>query len=197
MKTQHYLMIACLLFFMACETETTVVEGPPGMQGPKGDPGPKGEPGEEGFTFEYIVDFESPDYTVFLPFPEDFNMLTSDVALVYLLWGTEEVDGEILEIWRLLPQTVIEDFGILQYNYDFTVGDVSLFLDGNFPLDNLGPEYLDEWVVRIVVVPAQFFDNGRTAHIDHSNYHEVVEAYGLSYEPVDEDYQAIRRPQVD
>ena len=36
-----------------------------GPVGPEGAPGPQGLPGEdglEGFTFEYIVDFVSPDY---------------------------------------------------------------------------------------------------------------------------------------
>ena len=59
--------------------------------GPWGPEGPAGQNGEEGFTFEFVIDFEAPDYQVFLPFPGDFRMLDSDVALVFLLWDQEVV----------------------------------------------------------------------------------------------------------
>ncbi|MDN5203675.1 hypothetical protein QQ008_19960 [Fulvivirgaceae bacterium BMA10] len=185
--------IAILVFGMySCEVGP---EGPPGPVGPVGPIGPEGAKGEEGFTFEYIIDFEAPDYQVFLPFPDDFQVLDSDVVLVYLLWGQEEVNGEMLEIWRALPQTLITEDGLLQYNFDFTVSDVSLFLEADFPRSNLGPEMLNEWVARIVVVPAQFVETGRTAS-DYSDYKEVVKRFGLVDTPVDQKYLSIKRPAV-
>ena len=89
MKRLGYLIPIFLLVLSSCEING--VEGPMGLMGPEG---PAGQNGEEGFTFEYVIDFEAPDYQVFLPFPGDFQMLNSDVALVFLLWD-QEVVGEV------------------------------------------------------------------------------------------------------
>ena len=131
-------------------------EGPVGPTGPQGNPGAQGAPGAdglEGFTFEYTVDFTSPEYESFLTLPANFEMLDSDVVLVYFLWGTTN-DG--LEIWRQIPQTLFLNEGTLMYNYDFTKEDVLVFMDANFDLGILGADFTDGWIVRVVVVPAQF-----------------------------------------
>lgn len=176
-------------FMFSCD------EGPQGPQGFDGPQGPQGEAGEEGFTFEYVVDFQDPDYSVLLSFPIEFTMLESDVAVVYALWGTEIVEGTELEIWRQLPQTVFTDNGLLQYNFDFTIADVSVFLESEFPLSTLGPDLTDDWVIRVVVLPAQFENNGRIA-TDFSDYYKVVEEFGLVNKPVDDKYKNIPRPSV-
>lgn len=183
MKNIIYPLLTALLFSLFSCQEEVYIEGPPGDPGPEG---PAGLDGEEGYTFEWEnVDFLSADnYTVFLPLPEDFTMLYSDVVLVYLLWGTEEIDGEVLDIWKPLPQTTFTEFGTMQYGFDFTIYDVSLFLESNFNLNLLGPDYLDDWVVRVVVVPAQFTDGRIKQEVDYSNYYEVVEHFGLSTQPV-------------
>ncbi len=170
-------------------------EGPQGLPGPQGPEGPQGEAGSEGFTFEWEVDFVAPDYNALLSFPSDFTMLESDVAIVYALWGTETVNGTDLEIWRQLPQTVFTDDGLLLYNYDFTVSDVSVFMESDFSLSVLGPNLTDDWIFRVVVIPAQFHDNARTT-TDFSNYYEVVEKFGLVNKPVDAKYKNIERPEV-
>ncbi len=170
-------------------------QGLPGPQGPQGPEGPQGEAGSEGFTFEWEVDFVAPDFNALLSFPSDFTMLESDVAIVYALWGTETVDGQELEIWRQLPQTVFTDDGLLLYNFDFTVSDVSVFMESDFPLTVLGPNLTDDWIFRVVVIPSQFNDNGRVS-TDFSNYYEVVERFGLVHKPVDEKYKNIQRPAV-
>lgn len=151
--------------------------GPPGPRGPEGPPGPvgpQGEPGEIGYVFEWSeIHFTAPDYEVLLPYPSTFEGLDSDVALVYLLWGVTD-DGQ--DIWRQIPANVFLDGGdILQYNFDFTKYDVSLFLDANFPLSELGADWTDNWIARVVVVPGAFVD-GR---VDLSDYEAVELALGL------------------
>ena len=189
MKRLGYIIPIFLLALFSCEISG--VDGPVGPQGPEG---PAGQNGEEAFTFEFEIDFEAPDYQVFLPFPGDFQMLESDVALVYLLWGQEEVDEETLDIWRALPQTIITEEGFLQYNFDFTVTDVSLFLDSNYDLSTLGPDFLDDWVVRVVVVPAQFVStNGRTG-LDLTDYHAVAAFFNIPDQPVSHAGSNIKRP---
>ena len=156
--------------------------GPVGPQGPQGPQGIQGEQGDSGFVFEWEnVNFTAPNYEVILPYDDfSFEGFDSDVALVYFHWGTEEVNGEVLDIWRQLPQTVITPDGLLQYNFDFTKYDVRLFLDATYSLDLLTAIDTDNWIVRVVVVPGEFW-NGR---IDTSNYYDVVEQFGLQTIPV-------------
>lgn len=140
-----------------------------------GEDGIDGVDGEESFVFEYELSFTAPDYQVLLTLPDDFNMLDSDVMLVFFLWEVAE-DGT--EIWRSLPQTLYFQDGILAYNYDFTKFDVNVFLDGSVNLDLLGANWTDNWIARVVVVPAQYA-NARGG-IDYANYDEVKAFFNLS-----------------
>jgi hypothetical protein len=155
-------------------------QGPMGPRGLEGPEGPQGEPGESGYIFEFEnLNFTSPDYEIYLEYPNDFEGLASDVALVYLLWGVENIDGTDVEIWRQLPQTLLLDAGQLIYNYDFTLRDVRLFLNATFPLDNLTAVDTDEWVARVVVVPGNFW---ATARVDRNiGYFELIDALGLEH----------------
>ncbi len=148
-------------------------DGPPGPEGPVGPQGPQGEPGESGYVLEYAdIDFDAPDFEVFLPFPNDFEVLTTDAVLVYLLWDVVEVDGIDTDVWRLVPQTLLTDLGILQYNYDYTILDTRLFLDAEFDLETLDAIDTQDWVARVVVVPAEFIEGGRISST--TSYEEVA-----------------------
>lgn len=162
MKRLYTLLVILAIIATGCS------RGPEGLPGRDGIDGLNGE---EGFVFEYELSFTAPDYTEYLLLPDDFNMLESDVMLVYFLWGVE--DG--LEVWRALPQTLFFQDGILSYNYDFTLRDAKVFLDGTVNLDGLGADLTDNWIARVVVVPAQF--GGR---IDYSDYDQVKDFFELS-----------------
>ena len=176
MKTINYFFAVALAITLgACTYESDI----PGPQGPQGPIGPEGAQGESGFVFEYdLVNFVAPDYEVFLPYPDDFTGLSSDVALVYLLWEVQNIDGQDVEVWRQVPQTVFTGNGTLQYNFDFSTSDVRLFLKANYSLDLLTAIDTDDWVVRVVVVPGEFW-NARKAAIDFGNYDEVKNTFGL------------------
>ena len=151
--------------------------GPPGPQGLDGFDGRDGLDGEEAYVFEFVeVNFIAPDYSALLSLPNNFTALETDMVLVDLLWGDD--NGE--DIWRLLPQTLITDFGLLQYNFDFTRFDAVAFLDADFPLSQLGADFTDNWVARVVVVPGQW---GGRVDVDHSNYEEVIKYYGIESTP--------------
>lgn len=174
MKTA-ILSFACslILLLIACTTDTVI--GPPGPIGPQG---PKGADGESGFVFEWEnINFTAPGYEVILVYPDNFEGLNSDVALVYLLWDSyTNSHDEVVEVWRPLSQTVLMENGTLIYNYDHSKYDVRLFLDATFPLDELGAIDTDAWVARVVVMPGSFWDSGR---VDFSDYQAVEEALGL------------------
>lgn len=151
------------------------------LQGCEGPAGPQGPPGQDGeviassaFELEGVSFNSGNDYSIVEEY--GFEVLPSDVVLVYILW---ETDGN--EIWRLLPQTVFLDGGILQYNYDFTLVDVSVFLDGTIDFSILDSEWTTGQILRFVVVPADFVD----ARMDFSDYEAVTRMLGLE----EEDFQ--------
>ena len=173
MKTLRSAFVLLLsIAFLSCIQET-------GPQGPPGPGGPQGAQGESAFVFEYSgVDFVSPEFEVILPYPEDCESLDSDVALVYLLREvTTDGNGNQLDVWRQLPQTIQTEIGNIYYNFDFTVVDVRLFLVPEFDPALLQPIDTDDWVVRTVIVPGNFW--GSRHSVDLSDYNAVKEAFGL------------------
>ncbi|MFW5760367.1 MAG: collagen-like triple helix repeat-containing protein [Cyclobacteriaceae bacterium] len=177
MKRSIYFLFALLFTIISCE-------GPVGPEGPQGPQGQEGPPGIdainiEGFAFEYEVNFGSDtNYEATLELPESFTMLESDVMVIYLLW---EVDENGNEIWRQLPQTVLSEFGLFLYNFDFTMFDAKVFLEGEFDLSQLSDGDLLGQIFRVVVVPAQFVQGRNT--IDLSDYNQVAEALNLKNLP--------------
>ncbi|HLW19509.1 MAG TPA: hypothetical protein VKX33_04265 [Cyclobacteriaceae bacterium] len=161
------------IFLLAFAVGALVFQGCEGPMGPQGPQGPDGGIIVSS-SFELELDFTAANqYEV----REDygFEVLPSDVVLVYILW---ENDGK--EIWRLLPQSVFFQEGVLQYNFDFTDVDVKLFLDGTINFGTLEPEWTQDQVFRVVIVPA---DN--VGRLDYSNYDAVTKMLGLE----DEDFQ--------
>lgn len=158
--------LLALVVFQACEGPV----GPEGPIGPQGPQGIQGAPGQDGVnivgtTYEAEANFSAEnDYGEVFDFPEE--LFEGDVVLIYRLVGV----FEDRPIWRQLPQTVFLEDGILMYNFDFTVLDFALFLDGTTDFSLLGPEWTDEQIFRIVVVPSDF-PSGR---IDFSDYEAVT-----------------------
>lgn len=170
------LTIVTVAVLSSCISDEVGPVGPQGPQGPQGDQGPKGD---SGYVFEFEdINFADPDYEVYLPFPDDFETLTSDVAIVYLLWDVVDVDGQDVEVWRPLPQAIFTDDGLLQYNFDFTTLDVRLFMSADFDMGQLGAIDTDDWIARVVIVPGDFWNNSRLQSGDIS-YEFLEEALGL------------------
>ena len=154
--------------------------GPAGPRGPQGEQGPKGD---SGFVFEFEgVNFTAPEYEAYLPFPENFESLSSDVALVYLLWDVVEVDGEDVEVWRQVPQSIFTEFGLLQYNFDFTTLDVRLFMEADFDMSQLGAIDTDNWIARVVIVPGDFWSSARlqAGQISYEDIKEMLDLPDLA-----------------
>ncbi len=160
-----------LLFFQAC----TGPEGPQGPQGPEGIY-------IVGTTFEVEVNF-----TAATNFEEIFNFTVplelGDKVLAFRLFGETESGNDI---WRALPQSIFFDEGILVYNYDFSVEDFSLTLEGNIEKRLLGPEWTRNQIFRVLVVPADLVANAR---MDFTDYEAVTSYLGVS----DDDFTKIDR----
>ncbi len=133
--------------------------------------GPIGPPGQDGDAligtiFEIQGDFKaSNNYELYYTFPNNFVIYDTDVVLVYILWETASVNGNQTDVWRLIPQTVILSDGILQYNFDYTVDDVKVFLEGTTDFNKLLPAETDDQVFRIAVLPADFIASKKSVEI--------------------------------
>lgn len=149
-------------------------------EGPEGPIGPQGEPGIVivGTTYEVEIDFNAEnDYMEINPFAE--KLVDGDAVLVYRLSAID--NGR--DVWRLLPQTYFFSDAVLMYNFDYTLDDHSIFIDGAVDPANLPDQWVNDQIFRIIVVPSDF-PSGR---IDYSNYEAVTAMLGIT----DEDFQRI------
>ncbi len=170
------LSFAFVFFLISCE-------GPVGPPGPPGFDGLDGLDGADGVNilgtvYDITGDFTpGNNYSFFSVFSEDapeLEVFETDVVLVYILWETvdDPGGGAPIDVWRLLPQTRLLDQGILQYNYDHTFLDVSIFLEADFDLATLASGDTDNQTFRIAVLPA---DGLSQARLDVSNMQAVLD----------------------
>ncbi len=169
---KSFLGIFLILFAVSCE-------GPAGPPGPPGFDGLDGLDGQDGVNIlgqvleiEGTFSFDN-EYSIFYEFPQSVQVFESDLVLVYILFEqTDDPDGgDPIDVWRLLPQTRILDQGLLQYNFDHTFLDVSIFLESDFDLGTLMPGDTDNQVFRIAIVPAEFATD---SNVDLSNIDSVL-----------------------
>ncbi|WP_372773500.1 hypothetical protein [Mangrovibacterium sp.] len=158
-----FLLIIATALFTSCE----------------GDQGPQGIPGEDGYdilgtTFEIEGTFSaSNDYLLYYEFPSSFTVYDGDVVMIYILW--EVTEG--LDVWRALPQSVFFNEGVLHYNFDYTLGDLQIFIDGTIEPALLSSDYLQDQIFRIAVIPSELAQN---KSVDISDYNSVMKAMKTS-----------------
>ncbi len=162
-------IIALAFLFVSCEGP----QGPPGFNGVNGLDGLNGT-NIVAQSYEIQRNFTAPNYRFRVDHPASVEVLETDMILVYLLWDeVPATDGGTLDIWRLLPQTVYANAGQFSYNYESTFIDVDIFLDGpastNFDL--IGPEFTNNQVFRVVILPV---DLARNPLLDITDYNSVM-----------------------
>ncbi len=171
-------LVATLLLFTAIII--TSCEGP---IGPPGIPGEDGADGLIGSVFEIEGDFTPQNgYKIFYQFPNNFEIYDGDIVLVYILWEQASTNNGPVDVWRLLPQTVALDDGILQYNFDYTLADVQVFLEGTTDFSNLLPAETNDQIFRIAVIPAAF---AKSKSIDFSDFNAVMKSMNFNSNLID------------
>lgn len=141
-------VLLSILFLVSCEINS-------GPTGPRGPQGPPGEPGPVGQGFEVQASFsESNDYQEIFAFPDNVEVLETDIVAVYLLWDVDSETGN--DVWQPLPVSVFFQDGQLQYAFDHTVADVKLFLTGDTDLNTVGDEFTQDQIFRIAVLPVDY-----------------------------------------
>jgi len=88
-------------------------------------------------------------------FPDNVEVFDTDVVVAYIL--TDIIDG--LDVWEPLPQTLFLGDEILLYGFNYTVGDILFFLDGTVDMNNLSPDFTDNIIFRIAILPADMAEN--------------------------------------
>jgi hypothetical protein len=168
-------ILSFITVFALLLTACTGPQGPPGFDGFDGVDGADGVDGSifEASAFEIELDFtQDNEFSFTEPYGPDFDLLPTDITLVYILWETLD-DGT--EVWRALPQNVVFDDSILIYNFDFTQTDVRFFLDGTSDFTLLDDSFTLGQTFRVVVIPA--VNLGR---VDLSNLETVMNLYGIT-----------------
>ena len=98
----------------------------------------------------------------------------SDIVLIYRLSGTIDPSTPI---WQSIPRTLYLEQGELDYDFDFSKEDFTIYAGGTYDL-SLTPIYLSNQTFRIVIVPG-FFSNKTNSTVDLSDYNAVVKAYNI------------------
>lgn len=141
-------LITLTFILIACE----------GDRGPVGPPGPPGGSGEAeiGHVYDIEANFNTQNnFSVISEFPLSIEVFETDVVMVYLLENQISDPSGPVDVWSPLPQTFYLDFGDqVSYNFNHTFFDVNIFLDGNTDLSSLGPEFTNNQIFRIVILPA-------------------------------------------
>lgn len=127
--------------------------------GPEGPIGPQGPEGISVFSnvMEVSVDFAaSNNFEVLLDFPSDWIVYEADLIMVYLSYETISDSSGPINVWRALPQTLLTNEGLLQYNFDHTYIDIRLFMQADYDLNLTTTADRENQVFKIAVIPAQY-----------------------------------------
>ena len=146
-----------------------------------------GPAGRDGIDAEHIVgttfditgiNFNANnDYSASFTFPpNEVEVFESDAVLVYREWGVENGNS----VWRLLPQTVLLNGNLLQYNFDHTFTEALFYLDGSVNRSTLASSWTQNQVFRVVIVPSSFTSRkDASANVDYNDYESVKNYLGI------------------
>jgi len=147
------------------------------LQSCEGDQGPAGQ---DGVTVESEV-FELQNVNFQLNQDEymirrDLNpaILDPDTILIYRMTGT--IDAQT-PIWQLIPRTLFLDEGELDYDFDFSAIDFTIYAGGTYNLATT-PQFINNQTFRIVIIPG-YFSRGGTA-VNFEDYNAVIKAYNIN-----------------
>ena len=139
-----------------------------------GDTGPRGFPGPDSEVFELQnVNFQldqNNEYTIF----EQLNpqLKSADNILIYRMAGTINAQTPI---WQLIPRTLFLTQGELDYDFDFSKVDFTIYAGGTFNIATV-PQFINNQTFRIVIIPGYFSKNST---IDFNDYNAVIKAFNI------------------
>lgn len=99
------------------------------------------------------------------------NIYPSDVILIYRKSG---LINPTTPVWQPIPNRIYSPEGELDYDFDFSKQDFTIYASGNYNL-NLTPIYITNQTFRIVIVPAAF-SNRMSKNL---SYEDVIAKYHI------------------
>lgn len=153
-----------------------------GITGLSSCEGPQGPPGPPGYTAESEVfellnvnfNFNNQDgYTIYQQLVP--QILPSDVVLIYRLSGTINPQTPI---WQLIPRTLYLPQGELDYDFDFSAVDFTIYAGGTYNLA-LTPQFIQNQTFRIVIIPGYFSKSANGEGVNYENYDEVIKKFNI------------------
>jgi hypothetical protein len=175
MKKSFTFVLVVIVSFMSCVGPA----GEVGPAGPAGQTGPEGPAGDDATVdypqaIEVTLDF-TPENNFGVQEAFGLELYPADVVLVY---GNYIGSSSGYTIWYPLPYTNFTVLGnLFIYDFIYTPKEFKIFLKGNANFADLGPNWLNNRVFRIVVVPANFFESGR---IVDKSYENITNALGIT-----------------
>jgi len=100
-----------------------------------------------------------------------------DVVLIYRQVGA--LNGSNAPVWQQIPRTLYLDQGELDYDFDFSDEDFTIYAAGTYNLATT-PQFLNNQTFRIVIVPGSA--NGLAKSVnkeDFSDYNAVIKKYNI------------------
>ncbi|SFC85472.1 hypothetical protein [Flavobacterium phragmitis] len=143
--------------------------------------GPEGPPGQDGLIAEVFelqninFDYNNADgYNIYRKLTP--NIFNSDVVLIYRLAGTIDATTPV---WQQIPRTLYLNQGELDYDFDFSREDFTIYARGTYDLA-LTPDLIRNQTFRIVIVPGAFSTTSKSvSKPDYSDYYQVIKQYNI------------------
>lgn len=161
-------------------TLLTACEGSQGPQGFDGFDGQDGQDGQDGLISEVFelqninFGYNAIDgYTIYQKFTPP--IYSSDNVLIYRKSGTTSDNSPV---WQLIPRTLYVTQGELDYDFDFSKDDFTIYAGGNYNL-SLTPTLINNQTFRIVILPGSF-----STLINKNNYADVMAALNFKEKEV-------------
>lgn len=157
-----------LLLAIVGITTFTSCDNDPGPQGPQGPAGPESEVFElQNVSFQLN---QNNEYTIF----QNLNpvIFDSDNILIYRMSGTINPQTPI---WQLIPRTLFLNEGELDYDFDFSAVDFTIYAGGTYNLATT-PQFINNQTFRIVIIPGYF---SKGSNVDLNDYNAVIKYFNI------------------
>ena len=157
-----------LLLAIVVMTTFTSCDNDPGPQGPQGPAGPESEVFELQ-NVNFVLD-QNNEYTIFQTLnPVIFD---SDNILIYRMAGTINPQTPI---WQMIPRTLFLNEGELDYDFDFSAVDFTIYAGGTYNLATT-PQFINNQTFRIVIIPGYF---SKGSNLDLNDYNAVIKYFNI------------------